>query len=166
MVKEPAATVTAKATAAVTGQRFVNVSGNRTGGGPAGGLSADLANLIQVAQVGAAGANAIGVAAQDIASGAIGKVHLRGVVTVESGAALVAGQAVMSDALGRAVAYSPTGALSAASTAHALAAAFSDTEVEAALNALGSRINAEAHRLGTVMTGVGAAGAQAEILLT
>lgn len=104
ILKEPGGDVTYKASAGVTGKRFLKVSGNRTGGGVAA-IGTDLANVYQMAQCGA-GQRACGVAAWDVASGSLGKC-IRGqkVVTVTSGAAVTAGVEVMSDANGKAIAW-------------------------------------------------------------
>lgn len=98
---QPGAGITGKASAAITGKRFVKISGARTGG-PA--LSADLANVHTVAQAGA-GERAIGVAAHDIASGSLGPLHTQPgiVVPVTSGAAITAGAEVQADASGKAI---------------------------------------------------------------
>lgn len=99
--KEPGQSFSFKATAAVRGKRFVVASGNRTGGG-GGGLSTDLANLYQCAEAGAGG-HAVGVSKYDVANGAAGGAHTGGIVPVTAGAAIAAGQAVQSDAEGRAI---------------------------------------------------------------
>lgn len=82
-----------KATAAVTGARFVAVSANR-----------DAHGNIQVAQAGA-GADVLGVAQQDAAINAYVTVCAGPgiIVPVTAGAALVFGQAVQSDATGQAI---------------------------------------------------------------
>lgn len=138
MQHEPAATITVKATADVLGARFVNVSANRTGGGTSG-LSSDMSNVVRVAMVSVIAGAAIGVAVEDIIENFLGRAHLGGIVTVESGAAIAAGDAVMSDDSGRVVPYVP---------GHTL---------------LG--VTAPSHKLGLAMTGVAGAGLQAEILL-
>jgi hypothetical protein len=99
--KRPGEDLTFKATAAVTGKRFVKVSGNRTGGG-AGGLSTDLANVYQMQQSGA-GEQAVGVSKYDVANGSLGGCYTAGIVSVTAGATLTAGQAVESSATGAAV---------------------------------------------------------------
>jgi hypothetical protein len=109
LLKEPGSSLTYKASAAVTGKRFLKVTGNRTGGGM-GGLSADLANAYQMAQT-VADENAVGVSAQDCASGALGRCISGGIVTVESGAAVAAGAIVKSDGSGRAITWITAGAV-------------------------------------------------------
>jgi hypothetical protein len=109
ILKEPGASVTFKATAAVTGKRFLKITGNRTGGGM-GGLSTDLANVYQMAQA-VADDNAVGVSAQDVANGALGRCIGGGIVTVESGAAVAAGAIVKADAQGRAITWATAGAV-------------------------------------------------------
>jgi hypothetical protein len=95
--------VSVRATANVTGGRFVAPSATRTGGGTLG-LSTDTANIYGVAHAGA-GAKAVGVAKYDIASGDEGGIHGRPgkIVPVTSGAAVTAGQEVQSDANGKAI---------------------------------------------------------------
>jgi hypothetical protein len=88
-LKKPGQDKTGKATAAITGKRFVRYSGNRTGGGHAG-LSTDLANVYQIAPCNGT---------TQVLSGA-GR-H----VTVSSGAAITAGVLVMADATGRAITF-------------------------------------------------------------
>lgn len=114
---EPSATFTAKASGAVTGKRFVKPSANRTGGGGEGaagattigvGLSTDLENLPVLKRTGAKEA-AAGVAGSDAADKGEFKVYGRGHGTrlpITAGAEVKAGEEVMSDAEGRAVAVS------------------------------------------------------------
>lgn len=97
---------TAKASATVTGKRFVRFSGNRTGGGHAA-LGTDLNNVPQCAPCAGASQVPIGVSGYDAANGALFPVksgtgrH----VTVSAGAAVAAGVQVMADSVGRAVTY-------------------------------------------------------------
>lgn len=90
---DPGATPTCSPSAAVTGKRFVAISGATVGG------------LMRIAPCGA-GLRAIGVAARDAAIGE--PVHVYGnpgqIVPVKVGAgALTAGQEVQSDATGQAI---------------------------------------------------------------
>lgn len=78
----PGEAITGEATAPVTARRVVAVSGNRTGNGN-----------VAVAP-GAAGAIALGVAANDSAAGQLVRVARGGVVRVIAEAAIVAGAAV------------------------------------------------------------------------
>lgn len=89
----PGDTITCHASAAVTGGRFVGVSGAPVDGNP------------RVAHAGAAG-RVIGVAARDAATGAKVMVFAGPgtIVPVEAGATLAAGADVSSDATGRAAA--------------------------------------------------------------
>jgi hypothetical protein len=96
--------VTFKATADVLGGRFVKISGNRTGGGVETGLTEVLDNVYSMATCGA-GQVAFGVAKYDVASGQHGGVYGTPgrIVTVVAGAAVTAGNKVMSDAAGEAI---------------------------------------------------------------
>jgi hypothetical protein len=96
--------VTGKATAAITGKRFVKISGNRTGGG-GGGLGTDLANVYQLSNCTVAGEYTLGVSKYDAANGSLVGVHTTpGMhVPVTAGATLTAGTAVMTDATGQAI---------------------------------------------------------------
>lgn len=105
-LKKPGQDITGKASATVTGKRFLRYSGNRTGGGHAG-LSTDLANVPQVAPCNGTTQVPIGVAKHDAASGSLVGVA-RGAgrhVTVSAGAAITAGVLVMADSVGRAITY-------------------------------------------------------------
>lgn len=86
----PAQTLTCHASAAVTGRRFVNVTGAPTDECPT------------VAH--ATTADALGVAAQDAAAGDKVTVFTVGHLQVEAGAAVAAGARVTVDASGRAIA--------------------------------------------------------------
>ena len=88
----PGRDITGHATAAVTGGRFVGVSATRGADG-----------LIRVAHATAA-ARAFGVAAADIASGAVGLVLRGGIVPVTAGGAITAGAQVEVGSDGKAVA--------------------------------------------------------------
>lgn len=96
----PGKNVTYKATATVTGKRFLKVSGNRTGGP---GLSTDLLNVYQFAPVSASGGIAVGVSDKDVASAALGGAFVAGVVPVTAGDTIAAGGLVQSDAAGKAI---------------------------------------------------------------
>lgn len=94
-------TITCHAEAAVTGKRFVTISGPRVDGNP------------QVSQlVGAANVRAIGVAGYDAAAGAKVSVYSAPglVMPVTASGAITAGQPVYSAADGKAVAAQPAGA--------------------------------------------------------
>ena len=94
-------TFTGHASTAVTGKRFVSISGARVDGNP------------RVAHaVGSATVRAIGVAAYDAASGAKVTVYSGPgiVMPVTAAGAITAGQDVYSDAQGRATATQPAGA--------------------------------------------------------
>jgi hypothetical protein len=126
--------VSFRASAAVTGKRFIKISGDVTGGP---GLSTDFENVYRCAPCGA-GERAVGVAKYDVAINKRGGMH--GVpsrivpVTVGTGG-VTAGQKVMSDGTGQAVAWA-----SAASEANAVlgvamsgATAGNDAQVKLAL---------------------------------
>lgn len=112
--KLPGISVSAKASAAITGKRFVKISGNRTGGGGEGaagattvgvGLSTDLENLYLVAQC-VAKDQCFGVSGFDAAINGELKVYKKAagvIVPVTSGAAIAAGAEVESDAEGKAI---------------------------------------------------------------
>lgn len=93
--------ITGFCTAAVTGKRFVKVSGARTGGGP---VSDDIGGgNVKVAPAGA-GDKVFGVATYDAAINSLVPVaRANKVMPVLAGAALTAGQEVQSDALGKAI---------------------------------------------------------------
>lgn len=101
--KLPGQKVTYHATGAVTSKRFLKVSGNRTGGGYAG-IGTDLENVYQCAHAGA-GEAAIGVSLRDVASTKLGTLITSGIVAVEAGGSITAGNAVMADASAKAVAH-------------------------------------------------------------
>jgi hypothetical protein len=93
--KRPGEDVTYRATAAVTGCRFLAPSADRTGGG-AGGLSTDVDNLYRMQ-------HATHVSKSDVPLGSNGGATNNGIVPVTAGAALTFGQAVQSDANGQAI---------------------------------------------------------------
>lgn len=84
----PAQALTAHAGVALTGKRFVRVSGPRVGGN------------VQVNH--SAGADVLGVAAYDSPAGDKVTVNAVGIVPVTAAAAITAGQRVTSDATGQA----------------------------------------------------------------
>ena len=94
-------TFTGHASTAVTGKRFVSISGARVDGNPRVAHAA-----------GSATVRAVGVAAYDAASGAKVTVYSGPgiVMPVTAAGAITAGQDVYSDAQGRATATQPTGA--------------------------------------------------------
>jgi hypothetical protein len=136
--KEPGASFTARCSAAVTGKRFVKISGNRTGGGGQGaagsttvgvGLSADPENVYKVAQC-VAKDQCVGVSGWDAASGAETKVFGKGkgiILPIRAGAAIAAGVEVESDAEGRAITLAAGKALGYCMTA--VAGAEEDAEI-------------------------------------
>jgi hypothetical protein len=93
--------VSFRATANITGKRFVAPSGDVTGGP---GLSTDNQNLYRMATCGA-GLKPAGVAKYDVASGTVGGMHGQPgmIVPVTTGAAIVAGVQVQSDGAGAAI---------------------------------------------------------------
>jgi hypothetical protein len=97
----PAFDLPCQVTAAVTGKRFVAISAARVSG-PLLAATADGGNY-RVAQCGAGG-RAVGVSKYDqgTVGGKLG-IHRIGVVPVTAGAAITAGQDIMSDATGQAV---------------------------------------------------------------
>lgn len=101
-VRLPGQDLTGQATAAVTGKRFVKISGSRTNKFNVLGTDAS-GNNHKVAPCGA-GQAAIGVAKYDqpTVGGKVG-VACAGILVVTAGANLTAGQLVMSDATGQAI---------------------------------------------------------------
>lgn len=124
----PGEDLSAKCTAAVTGKRFVKVSGNRTSGP---GLAATgEGSVYQVAQA-VAGDRAIGVSAWDGALNEIINVIVAGIVPVTAGAAIVAGNEVQADANGQAIPLAAGKSLGVAMTAASGAGV--DAEIKLAL---------------------------------
>jgi hypothetical protein len=110
-IKSPALTFAAlvESGGSVTGKCFVKVSQPRSGGG-LNGLSTDVHNLPIVEICDTAGEAAIGVAANDAASGAVVSVFKIGngiVLPITAGANITAGQEVQCDANGQAIPYAP-----------------------------------------------------------
>lgn len=117
--------VSFRATAAVTGKRFLGISGDVTGGP---GLSTDLENVYRCAHA-AAGVRACGVSKYDVASGAEGGMHGQPgmIVPVNAGAAIAAGQDVEVGANGQAV---PLAAGRSAGLAMSSAALGADAQIK------------------------------------
>ena len=101
--KRPGQDFTAIVTAAVTGKRFVVISAN-VSSGP--GLSNTAEGSLPKVALAGAGAQAIGVSKYDqpTVNGNVG-VARGGIVPVEAGGTITAGAKIMSDATGRAVAW-------------------------------------------------------------
>lgn len=101
---DPGDDLNGQTTATITGRRFIKVSGAKQIGSQA--LATDtLGGSILVAPCGA-GQRAIGVADYDSAvDSKVGIVRGKKVFPVEAGAAMTAGQEVMSDATGRAITW-------------------------------------------------------------
>lgn len=93
---DKADSLTGKATAAVTGARFLRISG-----------TPDTDSMIKVAHVNAAGGPVFGVSAHDAALGDYVGIHHQPalIVEVEAAGAITAGSLLMSDATGRATPY-------------------------------------------------------------
>lgn len=89
-----------------------------------------------------AGLEPVGVALGVPAQNEHGWVQIGGLATVLAGATITAGQLLAPDASTDGAADRYDDALADASAAHDVNATFSDTEVEAALDALGGKINA------------------------
>ncbi|WP_461665647.1 capsid cement protein [Gordonia sputi] len=115
-VYAPGGDITAQATAAVAGRRFVAISANRTTDG-----------TLSVAHP-TAGARAFGVAKADAAIGELVGVARDGVVKVRAGAAIAAGVDVEVGASGQAVTRT-----SGIAVGYTLTAAASGTDAEIAL---------------------------------
>jgi hypothetical protein len=93
--------VSFRATATVTGKRFIAPSADQAGGP---GLSTDFENVYRCALAGA-GVKPCGVAQYDVASGSRGPMHGKPgkIVPVTAGAAITVGVEVQSDATGQAI---------------------------------------------------------------
>lgn len=99
---KPGDDLTGHATAAVTGKRFLKISGNRASG-PGLTTAVDGSNY-SVAPAGA-GEASCGVAKYDAASGSKVAVATAGIVPVLAGANITAWAEVMADAAGKAIPY-------------------------------------------------------------
>jgi Uncharacterized conserved protein (DUF2190) len=98
--KKPGEDISGHASAAITGARFLAVSGDRTSG-PGLATTAEGGNY-RVAHAGA-GARAVGVSMYDAPiNGKVG-ILVGGIVPVLAGAAIAAGAEVQSDATGQAI---------------------------------------------------------------
>lgn len=104
---DPGDDLTGYASAAVTGRRFVKVTGNKGVGSQALATDASGGNIPVAHATGAAGEKPLGVSSYDQPStGVTAKLPvIRGhkVVPVEAGAAVAAGAQVQSDGTGRAI---------------------------------------------------------------
>jgi hypothetical protein len=103
---EPGGTPTGHAAAGATGKRFLRVSAEPTSTLLGLAATAEGGNM-SVAMIGTQGQRSVGVADRDVASGGkVGVISTPGIyVPVTAGAAVVAGQEVMSDNQGRAIPY-------------------------------------------------------------
>jgi len=104
---QPGARVTMKASAAVTGKRFVKISGNRTSGPLVQAVQSNdttEGGVYQAAQASAATDAVVGVAGWDAAINELFPVVSEGIVPVTAGAAITAGLPVTTDANGKAIA--------------------------------------------------------------
>ena len=119
--------VSFQASAAVTGKRFVKISGSRQSG-PGLSATAEGGNYVMAQAV--SGDKAVGVAAYDSASGAKGAClgQPGKIVPVTSGAAIAAGAEVQSDALGKAITLAAGKSLGVCMTA--VGAADVDAEIK------------------------------------
>lgn len=122
----PGQDVTGLCTAAVTGKRFVKISGNRTSGP---GLSATAeGSVYRIAHANAD--RAIGVSKYDAPINGMCGVARGGIVPVTSGAAITAGAEVQADANGKAITLAAGKSLGVAMSGVGGA----DLDVEVALN--------------------------------
>jgi hypothetical protein len=127
--KRPGEDISAKATAAVAGKRFVKVSGARTSGP---GLAATAEGSVYQAAQCVAGDRAIGVSAWDAALNEIFTIIIGGIVPVTSGAAITAGAEVQADANGKAITLAAGKSLGVCM--NTVAGADVDAEIKLALN--------------------------------
>lgn len=134
---EPGGFPTCFATTAISGKRFVTISGNRTSGP---GLVADadpmtealLAGVYRVKQCDASGQWAVGVAKTDaLINKPVGVIAKPGIILpVLAGAAIAFGIEVMSDAQGRAIPFVAGGGAVAVGRAMTAAADATDAEIK------------------------------------
>lgn len=96
----PGDDITIQASAAITGKRFLAISGDRTSGP---GLAATAEGSNYRAQHAGAGARAVGVSMYDVPNGGKVGMIVEGVVPVTAGAAIAAGAEVQSDGSGQAI---------------------------------------------------------------
>ena len=102
---DPGKHITGKATAAITGKRFLMIDTTQTGANawaPEGLKSTATPNVVPVKQA-TAGVKVLGVAQRDKANGELVTVIGEGVVPVTCGAAITPGQEVETDANGKAI---------------------------------------------------------------
>ena len=129
----PGGTITGHCSAAVTGKRFVKVTGDKQGADLGAGLDADaLGGNYVVGPVTTLGERVLGVAKRDTASG--GKVGVYSdpglILPVKSGAAINQWQEVMTDATGQAIPYAVGAGRYAVGVAMAACASGADCEVK------------------------------------
>jgi hypothetical protein len=131
--KRPGEDITGQATAAVTGKRFVRISGARAFRFNVLATTAD-GNNYKVAPATAGGA-AVGVAKYDqpTVGGKVG-VARGGFVIVTAGAAITAGQFIMSDATGQAVPWTSAASEANAKLGYAVDDAANGADAEIAIN--------------------------------
>lgn len=132
--KEPGLDVTGEVTAAVTGKRFLRISGaraykfNQLAGSASG-------NDYKVAPCNAVGQASFGVAKYDqpTVGGKVG-VARGGICVLTAGANITAGQRIMSDATGQAIPWVTAASEANKDLGYACDDALSGTDVEVALN--------------------------------
>lgn len=131
--KEPSSDISCETTAAVVGKTFVRISGARAFRFNVLATTAT-GNLYKVATA-AAGGPAFGVAKYDqaVVGGKVG-VARAGICTVQAGAAITAGQLIMSDAAGKAVPWVSAANEANAKLGYAVDDAANAADAEVALN--------------------------------